>query len=64
MFAPGQASAFPVPVAGVVSKADLASPEQIRQAAELLELAGASPVFVVSAHTGEGIDALRAFLED
>ena len=64
MFAPGQASAFPIPVAGVVSKADLASPEQIRQAAELLELAGASPVFVVSAHTGEGIDALRAFLED
>ena len=38
--------------------------EQIRQAAELLELAGASPVFVVSAHTGEGLDALRAFLED
>lgn len=64
MFAPGQASAFPVPVAGVVSKADLATPEQIRQAAELLELAGASPVFVVSARTGEGIDKLRAFLED
>lgn len=64
MFAPGQASAFPVPVAGVVSKADLATPEQIRQAAELLELAGASPVFVVSAQTGEGIDALRVFLED
>ena len=64
MFAPGQASAFPVPVAGVVSKADLATPEQIRQAVELLELAGASPVFVVRAHTGEGIDALRAFLED
>ena len=64
MFAPGQASAFPVPVAGVVSKADLATPEQIRQAVELLELAGASPVFVVSAHTGEGIDKLRAFLED
>lgn len=64
LFAPGQASAFPIPVAGVVSKADLATPEQIRQAAELLELAGASPVFVVSACTGQGIDELRRFLED
>lgn len=64
MFAPGQAAAFPVPVAGVVSKADLASPEQIRQAEELLELAGASPVFVVSARTGRGIAELRTFLED
>ena len=64
MFSPGQASAFPVPVAGVVSKADLATPQQIQQAIELLELAGASPIFVVSARTGEGIDKLRAFLED
>ena len=64
MFAPGQASAFPVPVAGVVSKADIATPEQIRQAIELLELAGASPVFVVSSRSGEGIGELRAFLED
>ena len=64
MFSPGQASAFPVPVAGVVSKADAATPQQIRQAIELLELTGASPVFVVSARTGEGIEELRAFLED
>lgn len=64
MFAPGQAAAFPVPVAGVVSKADLAKPEQIRQAEELLALAGASPVFVVSARTGRGIAELRTFLED
>ncbi len=63
MFAPGQASAFPVPVAGVVSKADLATPTQIRQATELLELAGASPIFVVSAQTGQGMDELKAFLE-
>ena len=63
MFSPGQSSAFPIPVAGVVSKADLATPEQIRQATELLELAGASPIFVVSAHTGEGIEELKQFLE-
>lgn len=63
MFSPGQASAFPVPVAGVVSKADIATEAQVRQAIELLELAGASPIFVVSAQTGDGIDALKEFLE-
>ena len=64
MFAPGQAAAFPIPVAGVVSKADLAGPKQISQAAELLEMAGASPIFVVSAHTGQGIAELKEFLEE
>lgn len=63
MFSPGQSAAFPIPVAGVVSKADLATPEQIQQAIELLELTGASPIFVVSAHTGQGIEQLKKFLE-
>lgn len=63
MFSPGQSAAFPIPVAGVVSKADLATPEQIQQAIELLELTGASPIFVVSAHTGQGIEQLKQFLE-
>ena len=31
---------------------------------ELLELAGAAPVFIVSAFTGEGIDELMAFLQE
>lgn len=63
-FSPGQSSAFSMPVAGVVSKIDIATPKQIRDAAELLELAGASPIFYVSPVTGEGMDELTAFLEN
>lgn len=62
MFSPGQSTAFPVPVAGVVTKADLAAPTQLAQAKELLELAGASPIFTVSSYTGQGIPALMDFL--
>ena len=64
MFAPGQSAAFPIPVAGVVSKADVATPQQVKNAVELLELTGASPIFVVSAYTGEGIEELKEFLEE
>ena len=64
MFSPGQASAFPIPVAGVVSKADAATPQQVQQAKELLELAGANPIFIVSAYTGQGIEELKQFLEE
>ena len=63
MFSPGQAASFPIPVAGIISKADLASDKQLQQARELLQLAGADPIFVVSAFTGEGIDDLAAFLQ-
>ena len=63
MFSGGQSAAFPVPVAGVVTKADLATEEQLAQAKELLELAGADPVFVVSSYTGEGVEELKKFLE-
>lgn len=63
MFSPGLASSFPVPVAGVVSKTDVASQEQINQARELLALAGADPVFAVSACTGQGIRELVYFLD-
>lgn len=63
MFSPGLASSFPIPVAGVVSKADLASQKQIDQAKELLALAGADPVFVVSARTGQGIQEFAWFLD-
>ena len=64
MFSPGQASAFPIPVAGVVSKADAAEEGRVEAAEELLRLAGASPVFVVSAFTGEGIPELLRFLRE
>jgi len=62
-FSPGQALMFAPPVIGVVSKADLASGEQIKAAAWLLELAGAGEVYVTSAMTGEGCGALRERLE-
>ena len=64
MYSPGQASAFPVPVAGVVSKADAATEKQVALARELLQLAGADPVFTVSAFTGEGIEDLLRFLQE
>ena len=64
MYSGGQAMAFPVPVAGVITKADLASEELLQQAKELLELTGADPIFVVSSYTGQGLDEMRAFLEE
>lgn len=63
LFSPGLASAFPVSVAGVVSKIDAAENAQVQQARELLALAGASPIFEVSAKDGTGIQALLEFLE-
>ena len=64
MFSPGQAASFPIPVAGIVSKIDQATEKQVEQARELLALAGADPVFAVSAVTGEGMDALSEYLQD
>ena len=64
MFSPGQSASFPVPVIGVVSKVDAATSERVRMAGELLELAGAAPVFPVSARTGQGIEALAEYLRE
>ena len=64
MYSPGQAGAFPVPVIGVVTKTDLATPAQIEQAKELLKLAGADPIFAVSSFSGDGIDELMEYLRD
>lgn len=64
MYSPGQAAAFPIPVAGIVSKIDVASEKERDQAKELLKLAGADPVFEISAIEGTGIDELLVFLAD
>ena len=64
LFSPGQAAAFPIPVIGVASKADLAAPGQIETARELLALSGAARVFTVSAVTGQGMEELTAYLRD
>lgn len=63
-FSPGQSSAFSVPVAGVVTKIDISTPKQVQDAKELLELAGADPIFYVSPFTGAGMEELAAFLEE
>jgi ethanolamine utilization protein EutP len=63
-FAPGQASMFGGPVAGVVTKIDLAGEKEVGQARELLNLAGASPHFAVSLLTGEGLEGLKAFIAE
>ena len=44
MFSPGMAAAFPVPVAGVISKIDSATAEERRRARVMLELTGATPI--------------------
>ena len=62
MFSPGMASAFPIPVAGIVTKTDIATDEQVTQAHELLQLAGAENVFHISAVTGQGMEELIEFL--
>ncbi|MBR4304127.1 MAG: EutP/PduV family microcompartment system protein [Clostridia bacterium] len=64
MYSPGQATSFPVPVMGVVTKTDLASAKQRSDAIDLLELAGAERIFEVSSVDGEGIEALIDFLSD
>lgn len=64
MYSPGQAAAFMLPVAGVVTKADIATPEQLARSRELLELTGADPIFTVDSISGTGMDALIDFLAD
>lgn len=63
MYSPGQAASFPLPVAGVVTKIDIATEKQRTQARELLELAGADPIFEISSIDGSGMDELMKFLE-
>lgn len=63
-FSPGQAAFFSVPVAGVVSKIDIATEEQVNDAVELLELAGCERIFLTSAVTGEGTQELLDFLSE
>ena len=63
-FSPGQAALYGRPVVGVVTKTDLApGPQALEDARTLLELAGADPVFAISSRTGEGVEALTAYLD-
>ena len=60
----GLASTFLMDVIGVITKADIATPEQIERGKELLRLAGTEKIFTVSAMTGEGMDELKEYLLD
>ena len=61
-FFPGMATAFQIPVIGVVSKTDLGTEQDIRYGDEILKMAGADRVFHVSAYTDEGVKELRDYL--
>ena len=62
MYSPGHAASFPVPVIGVVTKIDIATPKQIADAREMLEITGADPIFSISSYTGEGIPELIKYI--
>jgi ethanolamine utilization protein EutP len=62
-FSPGQAAMFGKPAAGVITKIDLARGDDREYAEKILTMAGAFPLFAVSAVSGEGMDALRAHLD-
>jgi ethanolamine utilization protein EutP len=61
-FQPGFTTFFMPPSIGVVTKVDIATPEQVHLAGNHLRLAGATEIIEVSALTGEGIAALLARL--
>ena len=62
-FFPGQAAMFGRPAAGVITKIDLARGDDREYAGKLLTMAGASPLFALSTVSGEGVDALTAYLD-
>ena len=62
MYSPGHSASVPVPVIGVVTKIDIATPKQIADAREMLEITGANPIFNISSYTGEGIPELIKYI--
>ena len=59
MFPPLFRSMFAAkPCVGVITKADLASEEEIERAKKFLKDAGAGELYVTSAVTGEGVEQL------
>ena len=62
VFPPGFSTAFTKPVIGIVTKTDLGgNPEKAK---EILEMAGAEKVFIVSAYENKGVEELVKYLED
>lgn len=62
MFPPFYAGSFSKEVIGIVTKIDIATSVQIREAKKLLKNAGVKRVFCVSSYTKEGIKELIEYL--
>ncbi|MDL2226504.1 EutP/PduV family microcompartment system protein [Deltaproteobacteria bacterium OttesenSCG-928-M10] len=58
------ALALKAPVVGVVTKIDLASPDNVARARQVLETAGVKKIFEVSSVSGEGLDSLNEWIAD
>ncbi|MGX7148594.1 EutP/PduV family microcompartment system protein [Enterococcus ureasiticus] len=63
-FSPLFAAAFAKPCIGIVTKIDLAEKEDIERTKKQLSLAGAKKFFMISAVENQGIDELKAYLEE
>lgn len=61
-FPPAYNTQFGKPTIGVVTKADIATEEQIEHAKKYLKMAGAGEIFVTSSVTGQGVDDFLKFL--
>ncbi len=62
-FPPSYNTQFGKLTIGIVTKSDLATPEQIESAKGYLKMAGARDIFVTSSVSGDGIERLLKFLE-
>ena len=62
MFPPAYNTQFAKPTLGVVTKSDIAAPEQVEHAKRYLRMAGAEKLFVTSSVSGEGVEELLRFL--
>lgn len=63
MFPPGYSSTFAKTCIGVVTKNDLATPEQVEDAKQYLQMAGARDIFVTSSYDGTGFEELIRFFK-
>lgn len=56
------ALALKAPVAGVVTKIDMATEDNLNKARQSLLVAGAKEIFQISSYTGEGLDKLTNWI--
>lgn len=64
MFSPCYAGSFAKPAIGIVTKIDIATQEQIREAEACLKMAGAERIFRVSSYNNVGIKELVDYLNE